>query len=261
MLSSASGAPKRIVSLAPDITETLFALNTGHLIVGTAEQSDYPAAAAKILTIGSFVQPHTEQILKLHPDLILCRKEATSSFLLAWLKKIKIPYLVLPGSNEKDIFKTIEILGRRLNRPAIALKLVRSLRRQLRHIRKLGGRTPTLLIQIEENPLMIAGKNTLPHRAIELAGGRNAGSNYSGYPKLQRETLLALNPDIILLPVSPKEKEKKEKWLNSWKRWGSLSAVKKNSLYTIDADLLSRASPRFIEGVKTLSLLLHQHDF
>ena len=254
-------AEPRIISLAPDITETLFALDLGHLLVGTVEESDYPAAASKIITIGSFIQPNKEVILRLKPNLILCRKEALSISFHSWLQRQKIHFVLLPGSTEDDIFFTINTLGNILNKKNRALHLVRTLKQKLSLPQGKRKKNPLqVLIHIEENPLMIAGKNTLPHRALILAGVLNAGAHYTGYPKLQRETVLKLNPDIILFPLSAHEKKRTQTTIDLWKKWTSLSAVKHHALYTIDADLVSRASPRFFDGVTLLSKMFESYE-
>ena len=107
-------------------------------------------------------------------------------------------------------------------------------------------------MQIEEEPFMVAGQKTLPHRAIELAGGINVASSYTFYPKLQREMALKLNPDIIIIPVTRGQEKKFKRMERSWKKTGK-------KVYLIDGDLISRATPRFLEGVETLSKLI-THD-
>ena len=99
---------------------------------------------------------------------------------------------------------------------------------------------------------MVAGKNTLPHRAIELSGGLNITSSYQGYPKLQREVLLKLNPDIIIIPETSGQEEKVKRMKALWKG---------KRIYIISGDLLTRATPRFIEGVTALSKKIHEPSF
>src|SRR3989338_688699 len=246
----ASPAPK-IISLAPDLTEMVYALSLEDVLVAVSEYSDFPPQAKKLPIVGSFISPNIEKILFLHPSTVLAREGATPAELLQTLQKNKIEVLSFPAQTEKDIYATLFTIGKKFNKAEKARSLIKNMKENLAHIQKHTSdfQKPRVLIQIEEVHLMVAGKNTLPHRAIELSGGLNITSSYQGYPKLQREVLLKLNPDIIIIPETSGQEEKVKRMKALWKG---------KRIYIISGDLLTRATPRFIEGVTALSKKIHE---
>ncbi len=246
-----SAPPQRIISLAPDLTEILYALDLGDWIVATADHSDFPKEARTIPRIGSFISPSLEKILFLKPDLILARVGATPVSLLAELKKQKIKTLSFPGKDENDIYETLQILGKTLGREKKSEVLITQMKDQIKKIsRKILLRKikPRILIQIEERPLIVAAKETLPHRIIELSGGTNVTDIFTGYPKLQLETVMKLDPDIIVI-LSEKPSAK-----NFWAPWKTLKAHK--HMYALNGDTFSRATPRILLGIQALSSII-----
>lgn len=257
-LSSAS-TTRRVISLAPDLTEILYVLGVEDQLIATSEHSDFPPGAQKKPTIGSFISPNIEKILFFNPDLVICRSGATPLSVINQLKRTNIEVLSFWGRDENDIYETLEVLGKTFHKEKKSKEVIHHIKRQIKTIRiqnHRGRRIPTVLIQIEEIPLIVAGQKTLPHRAIELAGGKNAAFSYSYYPKLQHEIILKLNPDIIIIPSLGDNPKKTEKIIDHWKRWKNLTAVDKKQIHVMNGDLISRATPRFIEGVNKLFLII-----
>ncbi len=252
--TSAENFAPRVISLSPDMTELMYSLNLDDHLIGVSQFSDFPPAAAKKPKVGSFVSPNMEKILELKPNFILAREGATPPQLIYVLNKQKIELLMSKATSETDIFENIRILGKKFKRGKKAEKIISDEQKKLASLtRKLTSvLTPSVLIQIETHPPIVAGQNTLIARAIELAGGKNAASEFGQYPRLQTEHILKLNPSFIILSA-PNTSD----FMDYWKKWSHMEAVQKNRLYTINADLLSRASLRYFEGITTLAKLLH----
>ena len=251
-LTSAFADSARVISLSPDLTEILFDLGITQEIIATVDHSDFPEGANNIMRVGSFVSPNIEKILSLNPTLVLCRHGATPQKTLSILKDNKIPFQCFSCNTLKDIFHSIYRLGELLHKEEKAHLLIKEMKHSLKESQKKisSSLKPRVLIQLEETPLMVAGKETLLDEALRLSGGINAASQFKGYPKVQREMVLKLNPEIILIPITKGEEEKFKRMANVWQG--------QKRVYLINGDLISRGTPRFIQGIRELSLLLHR---
>ncbi|MBI4041629.1 MAG: ABC transporter substrate-binding protein [Deltaproteobacteria bacterium] len=256
---STLSATERIISLAPDLTETLYALSLQDEIVAVSEFSNFPKEAQKKQTIGTFMAPSLEKILYFKPTVIIAKRHATPQHLLQKLRQSGIHLLEFKTQHEIDIFEMILQLGKKFGKEQKAKRLCTSLKEMLFTIqnRVRNLEKPRVLIQIELVPPMFVGKQTLLDRAIELAGGMNAIQHHKGYPKLQKEAALQLNPDIILIPLTKGDENKSQDIQSSWKSWVSVPAVRHHRIFTMDGDLTTRAGPRFGEGIAHMAHLLH----
>lgn len=244
--------PHRLISLAPDITEILYALELEQKIVAVSDYSDFPRAAKKKPGVGSFVAPNIERILFFKPDLVFAREGATPPQLLQALEQTNIEILSFAARDEKDIYIILETIGKKFKKEKKATQLIWSMKSELAEVDRLKNhklkKKPRVLIQLEEFPMIVAGRDTLLDRAIELAGGINAAKIYSHYPKLQLEAAYQLKPELIIIPVTVGQERKNGHLKDVWK-----SAKGIRGIYEINADLISRASPRFSQGVKQLA--------
>ena len=245
----------RIVSLAPDLTEIIYALDLEEHLVGVSDYSDFPEAARTKPSVGSFIAPNLEKILLLNPSVVLMESNATPSQITQAFQVRKISALSFQARTENDIYETLRTLGQKFNKEKKASELISSMQKNFKkallNIQKQSSQKPSVLVQIEEVPLMVAGKNTLINRAIVLAGGENAASKYTGYPKLQREVLLKLKPDIVILPETKGQEQKLKRMLEAWEK-------NKTPVVVFPGDLLTRATPRFCKGVQKLAATLTQ---
>lgn len=256
LMSLPIASPVRVISLSPDMTELMYSLKLEDSLVGVSEFSDFPPPAQQKTKVGSFVAPNLEKILELKPDLILAREGATPPNLLYALQQRNIEHYISRASSEKDIFENILYLGKKFKKEKIASKIILEHQKKLAILsKKLKTlQKPSVLIQIETAPTIIAGQNTLMSRAIELAGGINAATEFRQYPRLQTEHILKLNPSFIIFAV-PNGAAKM--MTQEWMKWPHMEAVQKNHLYTVQADLLSRASLRYFDGIVSLAKILH----
>ena len=250
--------PTRIISLAPSITEMLFAIGLNDEIVGVTEFCDYPPQALEKPKVG-YAQPNLESVVALQPDLVLAPKSFMRVDLLKKLEQLKIPTFIFDPHTVKEIMGHIQLLGRMVGRSQEANKEVARLRKEISTLsQRLDGRPrPSMLYVLNSDPLITVGPGSFIHRLIELAGGRNAAEQASApYPRLNIEEVLRQNPDILVFPVGRFEGIPQAEQ-DRWKRWDTLAAVKHDRLFQVQSDLLNRPGPRVVEGLKLLVKILH----
>ena len=250
--------PKRIVSLAPSITEMLFALGLDQEIVGVTEFCNYPPAALEKPKVG-YAQPNLESIVALRPELIVAPKSFLRVDLLNRLEQLKIPTLLFDPQTVEDILRHIQLLGRMVGRVPESIKVTEKIRKQMTVLtaRLVGRPRPTLLFVINTDPLITVGPGSYIHQLIELAGARNAAEHAgTPYPRLSIEEVLRQNPEFLLFPMGRFEGIPQAEQ-DQWRRWTSLEAVKRNQFAQIDSDILNRPGPRVIEALEALITILH----
>jgi iron complex transport system substrate-binding protein len=250
--------PKRIVSLAPSITEILFAIGLDEEIVGVTDFCNFPAQALAKPKV-AYSQPNLEVLLALEPQLVLAPPSFLRADLLAKLEQLKIPTFVLESKTVEGIFGHIQLLGRMVGRAKEANAYTAAMRKQIADLTKRvqGLSRPTLLYVLNSEPLITVGPGSFIHHLIELAGGRNAAERANApYPRLTMEEVLTQNPDILLFPIGEYEGIPQAEQ-DRWKRWDSLRAVQEGKLFQVQSDLLNRPGPRVIEGLRHLVALLH----
>lgn len=250
--------PTRIVSLAPSITEILFAIGLDEEIVGVTDFCNYPPAALTKQKV-AYSQPNLEALVALEPQLVLAPPSFLRADLLAKLEQLKIPTFVLESKTVEGIFGHIQLLGRMVGRAPEANALAAAMRKQVANVTsKVEGRPrPTLLYVLNSEPLITVGPGSFIHHLIELAGGRNAAERANApYPRLTMEEVLTQNPDILLFPVGEYEGIPQAEQ-DRWKRWETLRAVQEGKLFQVQSDLLNRPGPRVIDGLRHLVKLLH----
>ena len=252
-------APQRIVSLAPGITETLYALGIDNKISGVTTFCNWPAAARTKTRIGGFTNPSIEKIVSLKPDLIIATADGNRKDTVQQLERLDLPIYVTNPSDTNGVLKSILHIGEITNREIQAKILVGKLQRrlnnvayQIRHKRK-----PRVFFQIGLEPVITVGRGTLINEVIERAGGVNvAGNDVANYPHYSAEGIIDAAPEIIIFApmINDKEFVAVKKF---WKEFGELPAVKNNKIYPMNADLINRASPRIFDAVEKMALILH----
>lgn len=250
--------PARIVSLAPSITETLFFLGLGDKVVGVTKYCNYPPEAQSKTIIGGVIDPNYEIILSLKPDIVMMTVEGNTKESFNKLSDLGLKVFVTNPRNFEGVFKTILDIGKICKVETRAKFLVDSLRAELEKIKKIssGKHKPKVFVLLSLNPLMTAGKNTFINEIIENAGGINIGKNSKqNYPIFNREEILKLNPDIIILTES---KIGKDELLNLFPEWKHINAIKENKIFKIDPDILLRPSPRVILATKIIAQLINK---
>lgn len=251
-------APSRIISLAPSVTEMLFAIGAGAQVVGVTQFCDFPAEATQKAKVG-YVNPNLESLVALEPDLIVAPQEFLKPDLIGKLEQLKIPVFILADRTVEDVFAHIQTLGRMLDRSTEATALGMDLRQ---HIARIKARTQNavpvrVLYVLNSEPLITVGPGSFIDQLIGLAGGVNvAAKSATAYPRLSMEVVLQENPDILIFPTGEAEGISASEQ-QSWGKWATLAAVKRNNLRQIPADLLNRPGPRIGKALELLADLLH----
>ena len=258
-----SGPPRRIVSVAPNVTEILFALGLGGRLVGVTTYCEYPPEALKIEKIGGYINPSLERIVALRPYLVVGIAEGDLRTFVDKLTALKIPVYIANPRTALDVLISIRKIGEVTFAPEPARKIVRSMEEKIQSIRdKVQGRPrPRVLHILDFNPLISAGKGTFVDDLIRLAGGRNVAETAAGkYPRFSMEEVLVQDPEVILLS-SMKSRGPLVKQRRWWERWKTISAVKHGRIYVLDSDLIHRPSPRMGEGLEQVARAIHPEAF
>jgi iron complex transport system substrate-binding protein len=252
-------APKRIVSLAPGITETLYALGLDDNIAGVTTFCNWPAAARTKQQIGGFTNPSIEKIVSLKPDLIIATADGNRQDTVQQLEKLGLTVYVINPTDTNGILKNIMQIGKITNREDAAIELAKILQKRLSNITAQirDKRKPRVFFQLGREPLFTAGKGTLINEVIERAGGSNvAGHDIARYPVYGAEGIITASPEIIVF--APMVNDKKFASVkNFWRKFGQIPAVKNNNIYPIDADLINRASPRIFDAIEIMASIFY----
>jgi iron complex transport system substrate-binding protein len=251
--------PRRIVSMAPSITEIVFALEQEHRLVGVTRYSDYPPEAAKLPKVGSYVRLDIERIVALNPDLCIATKDGNPKAVIERLASLKIPVYVVNPHNLDTILETILEIGTILDAGDKAATITN---RMLSRIQRVNSRVaqvvhrPRVFFQIGISPIVSAGTETFIHELIELAGGKNLAEGPIAYPRFSREQVLALEPEIFII-TSMARQAVFEEVKAEWRQWPRIPAVRDERIFLVDSDLFDRPSPRLVDGLELLARLIH----
>lgn len=257
--------PDRIVSLAPNLTEILFALGLGEKVVGVTQDSDYPPAAADTPKVGTFWQPSVEAVIATRPDLIVTLAFEQQKDLARRLGRMGYDCLVVDVESVGDLFHAIDAIGQAVDTGAQARELSQSIRAEIRRVRTAtaGRRKVKVLWVVQREPLRVAGRDTFINEMIELAGGENAiGSTLYRYPPIGAEEVIATGPEVIIEPAMAQDaSESHRQALSYWRRFTNVPAVRDERIYIIDGDLVSRLGPRLSVGIETIAKCLRPELF
>ncbi len=251
--------PKRIVSLAPSLTEMLYYLGLGDRVVGVTTFSDYPPEAARKPKVGSYAHLNVEKIIELNPDLVVGTKDGNSPTVIHLLEQAGIPVYIVNPRRVKDVGTTLYDMARLCGVEEKGRLLSQRLAHKVQYVQdKVKGlRRPLVFLQINLRPIITVNKNTIHNDVIRLAGGINMAENEPiTYPTISLEEVLKRRPEVIVIS-SMERGGRFEKARQDWMRWKSIPAVRDNRVYLLDSDCLDRPSPRIIDGLETLARLLH----
>ncbi len=240
----------RIVSLAPSITEIIYALKAEDYLVGVTNDCNYPSIASKKAKIGPFLHPNIEQIILLKPTKVIGMGNPLSPGTLK-LKELNINTTIYKSpQNLAEIYQIILEVGVACNKKQNALDLVEKLKLDLRN-GKSSKINQTCLVLIWANPYIAVSQNTFINEILKLADLKNVINSQQMYPIISKEAIIKFNPQIIIV-TEPQIK----KVLKTEIAFKNLQAVKKQQIIAdINPDILLRPSPRFLDAVKYLKCL------
>ncbi len=258
--------PDRIVSLAPNITEILFALGLEKQVVGVTLDCDYPPQTATKTRVGTFWQPDIESVIALRPQLIVTLGFQQQRNLAERLARIGCNCLTVDIETTADLYAATEQIGLATDTADRARELVADMQTQLQQIgANVAGRDRIkVLWVIQRQPLRVAGRNTFANEIIEFAGGENAiGPTLHQYPPIGAEQVLTCNAEVIIEPAmgSTDLAAQQGSAIQYWSAFGSLSAVVNRRIFVINPDTVTRLGPRLCRGVRTVAKCLRPELF
>lgn len=251
--------PQRVISLAPSITEIIYALEQANRLKGVTRYSDFPIEATKLPKIGSYVRLDLERIVALNPDLCIAIKDGNPKEIIDRLESLKIPVYVVNPRNLNTVLATVTEIGRILNADDKAEALLTLLHNRIQRVKTLisdDTYRPGVFFQIGISPIVSVGTDTFLHELIELAGGKNLADGKTPYPRFSREQVLALAPEIFIV-TSMARQAVFEQVKAEWRRWPSMPAVRNERIFLVDSNLFDRPSPRLVDGLELLIKLIH----
>ena len=243
---------RRIVSLAPHLTELLFAIGAGDRVVGTVEYSDFPAAARQLPRVGDSALLDLERIAALQPDLVLVWRHGNSPQQLQRLAALQLPTYAHEARALADISRALRDLGLLTGRQADAAQRADAFDRAVLELRARYAGRPRLRVfyQVWPQPLITLNREHLISQMLDLCGADNVfAAQRLLTPTVTEEAVLLADPDAIVTG-----------WiaayggapLQSWQRLTALRAVRQGQLLTVNPDLLHRQSDRVILGAREL---------
>lgn len=259
-------SPERIVSMAPNLTEILFALGLEPTIVGVTQDSDYPPAAKDKPRVGTFWQPNIEAVIATRPDLVVTQTFEQQKDLARRLQRMGYRSLMVDVDTIPGLFDGILAIGEAAGAARQAQSLCADMRIEIDKLTAAtaGRRRVKVLWVVQREPLRVAGRATFVNEMIELAGGENAiGPTLHVYPAIGAEEVIAAAPEVIIEPamMPGMMDEERVQALSYWRRFANVPAVQSGRVYVIDGNIVSRLGPRLPDGIRTIARCLRPDLF
>lgn len=242
----------RVISLAPSLTELLYAAGAGEKLVGVVEYSDFPPPASELPIVGRYDLLDMERILELRPDLIVAWQSGNPRAAVSRLRELGLTVYIAEPKELDSIPSHIERLAALTGTTIEANSAATAFRAQLAQLSTTYASKPSVSVfyQVWDLPLITAGGNELINDIISLCGGENIFADINLVaPKVSVEAVLARNPQAII--ASGMDIERPE-WLDDWKRWPGLTAVAEDNLFFVPPELLQRHTPRALQGAQMM---------
>jgi iron complex transport system substrate-binding protein len=256
-------APQRIVSVAPSVTETLFALGLGDRVVGVSSYCEFPPEALKKEKVGGYINPSLEKIVALKPDLVIGIAEGDLKGFMDKVASLRIPVFITNPRNVSEVLASIQNVGKVTFSSPAAEKVTQAMKERIQavQVRVQGRPHPRVLPVLNFDPLMTAGRGTFVDDLIRLAGGRNVAEKVQGkYPRVSVEEVFAQDPEVVILG-SMKSQDAMAEGRQWWNQWKTISAVRRGRIYVLDADLIYRPSPRIVDGLEEMARAIHPEAY
>lgn len=259
-----SSEPHRIVTLAPSLAELASEILGDSLdrIVGVSEYTDYPPGLKKRESIGPYHKVNLEKILSLHPDLVLATEDGNAKDQILHLRELKIPVVVVSGETLEKVEESFRLVALALGNPKEGDRELGQFKKGIENIRQRARARPVpkikVLLQLGEDPLVVVGKGSFLHQALELVGAENIyADSTQHYPKPAVEDVLHRNPDVILVLALDQNLKPFREMAEHWNRLPTLHAVQAKKIQVLYADTLLRPSLRLLEGLSLLENSLY----
>ena len=242
----------RVISLAPHMTEVAFAAGAGAQLIGAVSYSDYPEAAKAIPRVGSYDNVSYETLVALNPDLVLAWRSGNGDEVIKRLESLGLTVYVDESKTLEDVARSVRAVGKLTGNEAVAEAEARAFLQKLSQLRETYSTRQEVGVyyQIWDEPLLTLNGDHLISDVVRLCGGRNV---FADSPvlvsRISVESVIRVDPQVII--ASGMDKARPE-WLDKWREWTSMTAVKNNQLYFVPPDVLQRHTPRIIEGASLM---------
>jgi iron complex transport system substrate-binding protein len=256
----ASG-PQRVVSLAPSVTETLFALGFGDRVVGVTTYCDYPPEARRLPKIGGFTNPSLEAIVATRPDLVIGVDDSSHPAKAREMERLGIKVALITVTRLNDILNSFKSVARLLGSPEAGERLVQKIALQFDQVKKQVAPAPrrSTLLVVGLRPLVAVGGKNFIDELITLAGGENiTGTAAQPWLNLPDEYVVARAPQVIIEAGTGSERVA---FVKHWGDLKSIPAVKEGRVYSYPSDKILRPGPRVGEGLQEIARLVHPECF
>jgi iron complex transport system substrate-binding protein len=252
--------PRRLVSLAPSVTETLFALGLGDRVVGISDFCEPPPSAGPIPRVGGMLNPSLEAIKALRPDLLIATTSGNDPSLASQAEALALPLYVLDAPDVESTLRGLESLAKALGAPESGRTLADDLRGRLAAIaaRVERHRPPRVLFIVWGEPLVVPGKAAFVTDALRRAGGASVTAGAPGaWPAFDLEAAVASAPEVILMT---KENRPLAERLPGDPAWTTVPAVRRGRIRIV-SDAIQRPGPRVVDGIEEVARALHPEEF
>lgn len=265
--TSTTDAPERIISLAPSITEILFALGLDNRITAVTDYCVYPGAAQDKPSVGGYLDPSLETLVSLRPDLVILLRQHTR--LAEQLNALGIETKQVDNSRLPAILESIQIIGDATHTQSAADELLNDMQSRIEAVKtRISGKSrPEVLLSIANyntgerlNQVYVAGQQDFYNDLLEIAGGRNVYQYQNiAVPAVSREGIMRLNPEVIvdIFPGPDEHSQDLNKVRRLWQQLDVVQAIQNERLYIIEADYATKPGPRVIDLLEELAVLIH----
>lgn len=250
LLAAPTGAAVRLVSLAPSVTELVFAAGAGPRLVGVSEYSDHPANARRLPRIGNAFRVDEERVIGLAPTHVLAWRTGTPPPTIERLQRLGLQVIVLDTQRLDDIAEAIDRIGALAGTEIVARRAAEEFRRELAALRpRPAVRRPVgVFVEVDDEPLYTVAADHVVNEIINRCGGRNIFSDLSGVaPVVSLESVIARDPELILVADDSITEPQR-----LWRRWPELRAVRNRQVIRVPGDLLTRPTPRILIGARAV---------
>ena len=263
--AGATAEPMRIISLAPSVTETIFALGLGDRLVGVSVYCDYPPAAERIDRVGTFLTPNVEAIVAKRPDVIIAVPSPGNQGSVQVLRRLGLKVVLVDPNTVAEIKTSLVTIGRELDHEAAAQVLVARIDAQIASVQARLDDAPArkVLMVVGQTPLIAVGTGTFQDELIRMAHGDNLAAAAGGsWPRLSIEFAIAAAPQVIIdTSMGNEEQVGAAPAMAFWKRFPTIPAVRDGHVYGYKAYQVLRPGPRIGEAFEAIARFIHPERF
>lgn len=246
---------RRIITLAPNLAELVFAAGAGEHLKAVVEYSNFPAQVAHIPRVGDAFRIDLERIIELKPDLVIAWKSGNPQTALRKLEQLGITVWQIEITRPEEIADAVENISYAAGTRDSGQALARQLRKRLANLQHQNAhkRPVSYFYQIAPRPLYTINGQHIISRSLEICGGRNSFSDLAALaPQVSRESVILANPQALIAPEIPGSPPA----LGVWQDWPQLQSVKNNNMLYLPADEISQATPRLLDSIELACKLL-----